>query len=189
MTAYSGNSLKSGLKILIKNKPYEVQYSEFIKPGKGQAFVRIKLKELLTNKILNQTFKATDVFYSTDVIEIDSLYLYNTGYIWVFMNKKNFEHIHVLKKFLFGSEKWLTNISICKITLWNNSPIAVYIDNFINLKVKDTDIAIQGDTINLSTKLVKLETGVTVRVPLFIKKGDLIRIDTRIGKYISRIVK
>ncbi|VFP85562.1 Elongation factor P [Buchnera aphidicola (Cinara pseudotaxifoliae)] len=187
MTTYSGTSLKSGLKILIKNQPYEIQYSEFIKPGKGQAFVRIKLKQLLTGKILSKTVKATDVFYSTDVTEISTLYLYNNGFIWTFMNKKNFEHIHVLKKFLCGCEKWLINSSVCKIMLWNNSPISVQINTFITLRVQDIDIAIKGDTINSVSKRVVVETGASIQVPLFIKKGDFIKINTRLGKYISRI--
>ncbi|VFP83470.1 elongation factor P [Buchnera aphidicola] len=187
MTAYSGNSLKSGVKILINNDPCEIQYSEFIKPGKGQAFVRIKFKQLLTGKLLSKTVKATDIFYSTDVIEINVVYLYTNKSIWVFMNNESFEHIYVSRKFLFGSEKWLTNLSKCKITLWNNSPIAVYIDNFVNLKVQDTDIVVKGDTVSSSNKLVTVETGTIIRVPLFIKKGDSIKIDTRNGKYISRV--
>uniref|UniRef100_A0A451DEY1 Elongation factor P n=1 Tax=Buchnera aphidicola (Cinara pseudotsugae) TaxID=2518978 RepID=A0A451DEY1_9GAMM len=187
MTTYSGTSLKSGLKILIKNQPYEIQCSEFIKPGKGQAFVRIKLKQLLTGKILSKTVKATDIFYSTDITEITAIYLYNNGFIWIFMNKKSFEHIHVLKKFLYGCEKWLINSSSCKIILWNNSPISVHTNTFIILRVQDIDITVKGDTVNSTSKLVFVETGVSVRVPLFIKKGDFIKIDTRLGKYISRI--
>ncbi|VFP80939.1 Elongation factor P [Buchnera aphidicola (Cinara kochiana kochiana)] len=187
MTAYSGNSLKAGVKILLNNDPCEIQFSEFIKPGKGQAFVRIKLKQLLTGKLLNKTVKATDIFYSTNVIEINAVYLYTNQSVWVFMNQENFEHIHVSHKFLFSSEKWLTNLSKCRITLWNNSPIAVHIDNFVHLQVQETDIVVKGDTINSSTKLVTVETGAIVRVPLFIKKGDTIKIDTRNGKYISRV--
>ncbi|VFP77997.1 Elongation factor P [Buchnera aphidicola (Cinara cuneomaculata)] len=187
MTAYSGNSLKSGIKILIDNDPYEIQYSEFIKPGKGQAFVRIKLKQLITGKLLNRTVKATDIFYSIDIKEIHAVYLYTNKSIWVFMNKENFEHIEVLYKFLNGVDKWLINTSKCKITLWNNSPIAVNINNFIHLRVNNTDIEVQGDTINSSNKLVTVETGAIVRVPLFVKKDDVIKIDTRNGKYISRV--
>ncbi|ABJ90497.1 elongation factor P [Buchnera aphidicola] len=187
--SYSGNSLKSGLKILIQNQPYEILFSEFIKPGKGQAFVRIKLKQLLTGKLFHQTVKATDIFYSADITEINVSYLYNNGLNWIFMCKKNFEHIYVLKKFLFGCEKWLTNTSNCIIMLWNSSPISVYIENFIQLKVIDFNVAVQGDTVNSSSKSVTLETGAKVRVPLFIKKGDYIKIDTRIGKYISRVNK
>lgn len=189
MSTYSGNALRSGLKILIKNQPYEVLYSEFIKPGKGQAFVRIKLKQLLTGKFFCQTVKSTDVFYSTDVEEIDVSYLYNNESFWYFMDKKNFEHIPVLKKFLFGCEKWLVNSSNCIMTLWNDSPIMVIVENFICLKVCNTDISIKGDTINSSSKLVTLETGAIVRVPLFIKIGDYIKIDTRTEKYVSRIIK
>ncbi|WP_075433638.1 elongation factor P [Buchnera aphidicola] len=189
MTAYSGNSLKSGIKILIKKQPYEVYSSEFIKPGKGQAFVRIKLKQLLTGKLFFKTVKATDLFYSTDVVDIEASYLYNNGSIWFFMHKKTFEHISVLKTFLFGYEKWLTNLSSCVITLWREAPISVRIDNFVQLKVYDVDAVISGDTINSDNKLVTLETGAIIRAPLFIKKGDYLKIDTRNGKYISRIVK
>ncbi|VAX76205.1 elongation factor P [Buchnera aphidicola] len=189
MSTYSGNSLKSGLKILIDCQPYEVQYSEFIKPGKGQAFVRIKLKQLLTGKLLCKTVKATDIFYSTDIVEVHAAYLYNNGITWFFMNKKSFEHIHVSKKYLSNFYKWITIFSNCIITLWNNSPISVSIDNFIELKVCNTEAAVKGDTVNTSNKLVTLETGATIRVPLFIKIGDYVKIDTRTERYVSRVIK
>lgn len=191
MSSFFGSTLKIGSKILIKKKPYEVLYREFVKPGKGQAFVRLKVKELLTKKVLLKTFKSTDIFCLADITVIDALYLYKEkdGLSWVFMNKKTFNHISVLKEKLFGSEKWLFNNVNCTITLWDNNPILVQVSNFIDLEVKDVELTVKGDTINFSSKLVTLVTGTNIRVPLFIQKGDIIKIDTRgEGKYVSRSI-
>lgn len=186
MVLYFSNSLKIGLKIIVHQEPYEVQSSEFVKPGKGQAFLRVKLRQLLTGKLVLQTFKSTDILKIADVLEIPACYLYNDGTSWIFMGLKNFEHINVLKKRLYGCEKWLFNSINCIITLWNNVPIKVKINNFIFLKVKESFFDIKGDSVNSVTKIVKLVNGSKIRVPLFIKKGDLLKIDTRSGLYVSR---
>ena len=190
MSLYFSGSLKIGNKILISKKPYEVLYREFVKPGKGQAFVRLKLRDLLKGTLLFKTFKSTDSFLMADITVIDVIFLYKEadGLSWIFMNKKTFNHLSVNKEKLFGADKWLFNNVQCSMTLWNKIPILVRISNFIDLEVKDVELSVKGDTINFSSKLVKLVTGTKIRVPLFIQKGDFIKIDTREGIYISRSV-
>lgn len=186
MVLYFSNSLKSGLKILVNCKPYVVQSTEFVKPGKGQAFLRVKLRNLLTDQLIFKTFKSTDVLQLADVLEITAIYLYNDNISWFFMNQKTFEHISVLKKYLFNCEKWLCNSVNCIITLWNNSPVKVQLDNFIYLKVKKIYNNIKGNSISTVTKIVKLTNGIKIRAPIFIKKGDILKIDTRSNQYICR---
>ncbi|AEH39611.1 elongation factor P [Buchnera aphidicola (Cinara tujafilina)] len=165
-------------------------HREFVKPGKGQAFVRLKIRELLTGKLLLKTFKSTDTFLLANITVIDVLFLYKDidGKSWIFMNQNTFNHISVHQDKLFGSEKWLFNNIQCTITLWDNIPIIVRVSNFIHLEVKEVELSVKGDTINVSSKLVRLVTGTKIRVPLFIQKGDFIKIDTRAGIYISRSI-
>jgi len=187
MATYSGNEFRSGLKIMLDGEPCTIIDNEFVKPGKGQAFVRTHIRKLISGKLLEKTFKSTDSVPSADVVDINLTYLYNDGEFWHFMNNDNFEQLAANKKVVAENIKWLIEQTKCVLTLWNGEPIAVSPPNFIELKIIDTDPGLKGDTTGTSNKLATLSTGVVVKVPLFVQQGEIIKVDTRSGEYISRI--
>ena len=188
MRVYHTNNFRSGCKIIFEDEPCLIESSEFVKPGKGQSFVRVKLRNLLTKQLIEKTFKSTDSLKVADIIEYVLSYLYNDGRFWYFINKNTFDQLSVEKKIIGSHKKWLLEQDTCTVTLWNNQPISITLNNFVNLKVVDIEVTLKGDTINSSnTKLATLSTGAIVRVPLFIQTGSLIKIDTRTGEYVSRV--
>lgn len=187
MKVYHSNNFRSGCKIIFEHNPCIIESSEFVKPGKGQSFVRVKLRKLLTGQLIEKTFKSTDTLNAADIIEYKLFYLYNDGRFWYFMNNSTFEELSVEKKIVGINKKWLLKQNPCTIILWNNQPISIIPETFIEIKVIDSEIVLKSDTINTGTKLAKLSTGVFVKVPLFIKIGDIIKVDTRSSEYVSRI--
>ncbi|BAB12747.1 elongation factor P [Buchnera aphidicola str. APS (Acyrthosiphon pisum)] len=188
MRIYHSNNFRSGRKIIFENEPCLIESSEFVKPGKGQSFVRVKLRKLLTKQLIEKTFKSTDSLEIADIIEYTLSYLYNDGRFWYFINNNTFEELSVDEKIIGVHKKWLLEQDTCIVTLWNNQPISITPNNFVNLKVIHVQATLKGDTINTSsTKLATLSTGAIVRVPLFIQVGSLIKVDTRSGEYVSRI--
>ncbi|CAL4041856.1 Elongation factor P [Buchnera aphidicola (Tetraneura ulmi)] len=184
------SNFKVGSKVIFEGEPYLIESSEFIKPGKGQAFVRVKFRRLLTGQLLDKTFKATDSSLElADVIEINLIYLYNDGYFWYFMNEKNFEQFLVEKKILMNQLKWLIEQNSYLTTLWNNKIISIIPNNFIKLKVIETEQFKKGDIFGSGEKIAVLENKIKIKVPLFISIGDFIKVDTRSSLYISRIKK
>lgn len=187
MRIYQSNSFRIGYKIIFEKEPCLIESSEFVKPGKGQAFVRVKLRKLLTNQLIEKTFKSTYSLEAADVVECKLSYLYNDGNFWYFINNNTFEDLSVEKKVIGSNRKWLLEQDTCIITFWNNKPISITPNIFVELKVVDTEANIKGDTINTSNKLAKLNTGAIVKVPLFIQVGSLIKVDTRSGEYVARV--
>ncbi|MXP51078.1 elongation factor P [Pantoea sp. SoEX] len=187
MVNYVSNDLRAGLKIIFDNEPYTIEYSEFVKPGKGQAFVRVKMRRLLTDTRVEKTFKSTDYFQSADISDTNLIYLYNDNEFYYFMHPENFEHFQVNKKTMGDTTKWMqTNICYI-ITLWNNIPINIQPPNFIEAKIIKTDPGLKGDSIGTTSKFATLSTGAVIKVPLFLKIGETIKVDTRSGEYVSRI--
>lgn len=186
MRIYHSNNFRIGCKIIFENEPCIIESSEFVKPGKGQAFVRVKLRKLLKRQLIEKTFKSTEFLEVADITEYILSYLYNDGCFWYFINNNTFEELSVEKKIIGLHKKWLSEQDTCIVTLWNNQAISVTPNIFVELKVIDTEVSLKGDTINSSSKLVKLSTGAIVKVPLFIQIGELIKIDTRSGEYVSR---
>ncbi|WP_343153704.1 elongation factor P [Buchnera aphidicola (Mindarus keteleerifoliae)] len=187
MTIYNSNYFRSGLKIIFDKEPYVIESSQFIKPGKGQSFVRVKLRRLLTGKLIDKTFKATETLQSADIIEVAASYLYNNRKFWFFINKKTFEEISAKEEVLKDVKKWLVDLTNCTLMLWNNEVISVTLSNFVELKVIETSPSLKGDSIGTTTKKAKLITGASIRVPLFIKEGEIIKVDTRSGEYVARV--
>ncbi|CAL4317840.1 elongation factor P [Buchnera aphidicola] len=187
MTTYNSNYFRSGLKIIFDKEPYIIESSQFVKPGKGQSFVRVKLRRLLTGKLIDKTFKATDTLKSADIIEVTVSYLYNNRKFWFFMNNKTFEEIFTTKKIIGNSTRWLVERAICTATLWNKEVISITLSNFVELKVIETHPGLKGDSVSTATKQAKLITGAIIKVPLFIKSGEIIKVDTRSGEYVARI--
>ena len=187
MGSITTNQFKQGVKLLIDGDPYNIIENEFVKPGKGQAFTRVKLRNLKNNRVVEKTYKSGESLELADVTEIELQYLYNNGSEWVFMNPDNFEQIVTTLDILGDTVKWLKPQEMCQVTLWNNSPISVMPPNFVNLQVVETDPGFKGDTATGGSKPATLETGAIVKVPLFIEVNELLKIDTRSGEYISRV--
>ncbi|QCI16866.1 elongation factor P [Buchnera aphidicola (Aphis helianthi)] len=189
MRVYQSNNFRIGYKIIFEKEPCLIESSEFVKPGKGQAFVRVKLRKLLTNQLIEKTFKSTDSLEIADISEYKLSYLYNDGIFWYFINNDTFEDLSVEKKIIGSNIQWLLEQDTCIITFWNNKPIFITPNIFVELKVIDTESTVKGDTINTSTKLAKVSTGAIVKVPLFVQVGSWIKVDTRSGEYIARVNK
>ncbi|WP_299257005.1 elongation factor P [uncultured Kushneria sp.] len=187
MASYSTNEFKGGLKVMLDGDPCNIVENEFVKPGKGQAFNRVKLRNLMTGRTWERTFKSGESLEGADVLDIDMEYLYNDGEMWHFMRTDgSFEQFAADKKAVGDTAKWLKEQVVYTITLWNDNPISVTPPNFIELEVVETDPGLKGDTAQGGSKPATLSTGATVRVPLFINQGETLRIDTRSGEYVSR---
>ncbi len=186
MATYSTNEFKGGLKIMIDGDPCSIIENEFVKPGKGQAFNRVKIRNLKTGRVIERTFKSNETVEAADVMETDMQYLYNDGEFWHFMHPETFEQIAAGEAAVSDARKWLKEQDICTVTLWNGVPISVTAPNFVLLEVSETDPGVRGDTSGGGGKPATLETGAVVRVPLFIDNGEVIKVDTRTGEYVGR---
>ena len=187
MARFSTNEFKAGLKIILDSDPCAIIENEFIKPGKGQAFNRVRIRNLKTGRVIERTFKSGESVESADVIDIDVQYLYTDGEFWHFMHPDSFEQYSAEKTVVDESIKWLKDQDMCTMTLWNDSPIIITPPNFVELTVTDTDPGLKGDTSGGGGKPATMETGAVVRVPLFVQIGELLKVDTRNGEYVSRV--
>ncbi len=187
MAVYTTNEIRSGMKIIVDNDPCVILENEFVKPGKGQAFNRIKYRNLKTGRVVERTYKSGDSLQAADVIDVEAQYLYNDGSHWHFMVQETFEQFALNETEVADAKLWLKEQTDCMITLWNGSPLAVMAPNFVILKIVETDPGVRGDTSGGGGKPAKLETGAVVRVPLFVQEGELVKVDTRSGDYVSRV--
>lgn len=187
MAIYSTNEFKGGLKIMLDNDPCAIIENEFVKPGKGQAFNRVKIRNLKTGRVIERTFKSGDTVESADVVDVDMQYLYSDGEFWHFMVQESCEQYQADKNAVAEALKWLKDQDVCTVTLWNDSPLSVTPPNFVVLTITETDPGLKGDTSGGGGKPATLETGAVVRVPLFVQIGEVIKVDTRTGEYVSRV--
>jgi len=186
MATFSTNEFKSGLKLMIDGDPCTITENEFVKPGKGQAFNRVKFRNLKTGRVIERTYKSGETMEGADVMEISMEYLYNDGEFYHFMKPDTYEQYAASPNAVGDAQKWLKGQEKCVVTLWNNDPLLVTPPNFVVLKITETDPGLRGDTSGGGSKAATLETGAVVRVPLFVNTGDLIKVDTRTGEYLSR---
>ncbi len=186
MAHYSTNELKNGLKIMVDDAPCSIVDCEFVKPGKGQAFTRLKTRNLKTGRVVERTYKANDTFLAADIVDMEMQYLYNDGEQWHFMVPDTFEQYAVNAAGIEEAAPWLKEQDMCVVTLWNNEPLLITPPVFVVLAITETDPGLKGDTSGGGGKPATLETGAVVRVPLFVQTGELIKVDTRKGEYISR---
>ena len=189
MASYNTSEFRSGLKVLIDGDPCSIIENEFVKPGKGQAFNRVKIRNLKTGRVLDKTFKSGESLEAADVIDIDMQYLYSDGEFWHFMVPDTFEQHAADANAVGESHLWLKAQDSCQVTLYNGSPIGVTPPNFVELDITETDPGLKGDTAQGGTKPATLETGALVKVPLFLEIGEAVRVDTRTGEYMSRVKK
>lgn len=187
MATYSTNEFKQGLKVMLEGDPCSILENEFVKPGKGQAFNRVKLRNLKTGRVWERTFKSGETLEGADVVDKDMEYLYSDGEFWHFMaTDGSFEQFAADAKSVGEAVKWLKEQAIYTVTLYNNAPLSVSPPNFIELEIVETDPGVRGDTAQGGSKPAKLSTGAVVAVPLFITTGEVIKVDTRTGEYVSR---
>lgn len=171
---------------MVDNAPCSIVECEFVKPGKGQAFTRVKIRNLKTNRVVERTYKSGETVPGADVVETEMQYLYNDGEHWHFMVPDNFEQYAADAEAVQEASKWLKEQDLCTVILWNNEPLQVAPPNFVVLEITETDPGLKGDTSGGGGKPATLETGAVVRVPLFVQIGELIKVDTRNGAYVSR---
>jgi elongation factor P len=185
--AYNTSEFKKGLKVQIDGDPYIMIECNFVKPGKGQALYRCKLRNLLRNTVLDRTYKSGDSLDAADISTIDAQFLYKQGEQFVFMDNANYEQYELSKEQVDDSWKWIKEGTVCSMLLYNGNPISMEPPNHMVLKVEYAEPAVRGNTATNLTKPVKLETGAEVVVPAFIEQGDTIKIDTRTGEYLERV--
>ncbi|OHE77409.1 MAG: elongation factor P [Verrucomicrobia bacterium RIFCSPHIGHO2_12_FULL_41_10] len=187
MAVFSTNEFKPGLKILLDHDPYTILENEFVKPGKGQAFNRVKVRNLKSGRVIERTFKSGDTAEGADVNDIEVQFLYGDGEHWHFMDQASFEQYSINEAGVADAKIWLKEQDTCTITLWNGVPLAVMPPTFVVLTITETDPGVRGDTSGGGGKPATLETGAVVRVPLFVQTGEIIKVDTRTGTYVSRV--
>ena len=200
MATYTTSDFKPGLKFMQDGEPCVIVENEFVKPGKGQAFARVKLRRLLTGTRVEKTFKSTDSaegadvnfksgtsVEAADVMDLNLTYSYKDDAFWYFMHPETFEQYSADAKAVGDAEKWLLDQADCIVTLWNGAPITVTPPNFVELEIIDTDPGLKGDTAGTGGKPATLSTGAVVKVPLFVQIGEVIKVDTRSGEYVSRV--
>ena len=187
MANYSTNEFRSGLKILIDNDPCVIVENEFVKPGKGQAFNRVRIKNLKTGKTVDKTFKSGDSVEAADLVDTQMQYLYADGEFWHFMNPDSFEQYAADENAVGDAQNWISDGDVCLVTLWNNVPLLVEPPNFVELEIVETDPGVKGDTASGGGKPATLSTGAVVRVPLFVEQNEVIKVDTRSREYVSRV--
>ena len=187
MATYSTNEFRTGLKVLLEGDPCSILENEFVKPGKGQAFNRVKFRNLKSGRVWERTFKSGDSIEAADVMEVDMEYLYTDGEFWHFMKTDgSYEQCAAGEGAVGDVTQWLKEQDVYMVTLWNDDPISVVPPNFVELEVTETDPGMKGDTAQGGTKPATLSTGAVIKVPLFIDIGDILKIDTRTGEYVSR---
>jgi len=186
MASYNTNEFRSGLKLMIDGDPCAIVENEFVKPGKGQAFSRVKIRNLKTGRVIDRTYKSGETVEAADVMDTEMQYLYNDGEFWYFMDPESFEQVGADATAVGDNTKWLKEQDTYTVTLWNGSPLTITPPNFVLLTVAETDPGVRGDTSGGGGKPATMETGAVIRVPLFINEGELLKVDTRTTEYVGR---
>ena len=190
MASYSTNEFRSGLKVLVDSEPCSILENEVVKPGKGQAFNRVKFRNLLNGRVWERTYKSGESISAADVMETDMEYLYSDGEFWHFMKTDDsYEQVAADVNAITEARNWLKEQDVYQVILWNDAPISVIPPNFVELEVTDTDPGLKGDTAQGGTKPATLSSGAVVKVPLFVNIGDILRVDTRTSEYQNRVNK
>jgi elongation factor P len=187
MANYSTSEFKSGLRIIIDGNPCIIVENEFVKPGKGQAFSRVRIKSLKTGKTVDKTFKSGESVEAADVMDTDMQYLYSDDEFWHFMVQDTFEQYAADESAVGDAKYWITEGDVCGITLWNDTPLIVTAPNFVEVEITETDPGVKGDTASGGVKPATLSTGAVVRVPLFVDQNEIVKVDTRSREYVSRV--
>lgn len=183
------DQFRKKLKIEIDGEPYIMIDVDFVRPGKGQGFVRTKLRNLITGSVIERTFKSNETATQASVMDQDMQYMYADGSDYAFMNTQNYEQINVGADVLGDAVNYLYENMICTISFFNDMPISVEVPNFVELQIIDCEPGIKGNTATNAMKPAVVTSGYRVNVPLFVENGEWIRIDTRTGAYSERCKK
>ena len=184
---YESSDLRKGLKVEIDGDPYEIVDFQFVKPGKGQALYKCRLKNMISGNQFDKTYRSGEKFNHADLDEQQMEYLYTDGDEYHFMNTATYEQEAVSAAQLGDNIKFLKENITCSVLLFRGKPIGVSLPNFIELRVVKADPWVKGDTASGSSKPAEMETGLVVQVPPFIEEGEKIKIDTRTGQYVERV--
>jgi len=181
------SQFRNGLKIELDGTPFTITYFQHVKPGKGGAFVRTKVKNLLNGRTIERTFRSGEKVEEADIEEKTMQYLYNDGENLVFMDQSNYEQTPISPDVIGDQIEFMMEEMNVSVLFWRGKPINVDLPNYIESKVVKSDPGVKGDTSSGATKPATLECGATINVPLFIKEGDVLRVDTRTGEYSERV--
>ena len=184
---YEAADLRKGLKIQIDGEPYIITDFSFVKPGKGQALYKCRLKNLITGSQFDRNYRSGDRFEQADLDEQEMEFLYQEGNQYCFMNTSTYEQMHMEEEQVGDAKNFLTNNLKVSVSFFQGRPMAINLPTFVDLKVIKADPGVKGDTATGATKPVTMETGYEIQVPLFIEQGETLRLDTRTGQYVSRI--
>lgn len=188
-TVYDTSDIRKNLKILLDGEPHIVVDFQFVKPGKGQAFTRTRLKSLITGYVIDRTFRSGDKLKPADLEEHDMQFLYCDGEMYHFMNTETYEQIAVAADHLGNDRNFLAENLNVMVLMFQGNPIGVTLPYFVELEITDTTPGVKGDTVSGATKSAEVSTGAQLQVPLFINQGDWIKVDTRTGEYVERVKK
>ena len=184
---YECSDLRKGLKIVIDGQPHVITQYDFVKPGKGQALYKCKLKNMLTGSQFDRTYRSGEKFNPADLEEVEMEYLYFDGTNYCFMNTTTYDQEMLTPDQVGDSKDFLKENTVCNALLFEGRAIDITLPNFVNLKIEKADPWVKGDTASGDTKPATLETGVVIQVPPFIEEGEMIKIDTRTGQYVERV--
>ena len=178
---------RNGAKIEIEGEPFVIIEFQHVKPGKGGAFVRTKLKSLRTGNVMDRTYRSGEKLETPDLEERNMQYLYSSGDEYFFMDQESYEQSTLTEKQLGDNRKWLKENTVIQVLYHNGLPIGVEVPMFMELKVVKSDPGVKGDTASGGSKSATLETGAVVKVPLYLEEGEVIKVDTRTGEYLERV--
>ena len=183
---YATSDFRNGLKILLDEIPYEITYFQHVKPGKGGAFVRTKLRNLKNGSVVEKTFRSSEKVGVPDISDVDMQFLYADD-SFHFMNTETYDQIAIPTDVVGDRALYLKENTVVRILLFNGEVISIELPSFVELEVTECEPGVKGDTVSGASKPAKLETGASVQVPLFINQGDVLKIDTRTSTYVERV--
>lgn len=181
------SDFRKNLKIEVDGEPYIILSAQHVKPGKGVAFVKTRMKSLLSGRVLERNFRSGDKVGKPDIVEREMQYLYNDGELWHFMDQSNYEQVGLTQDAVEEALPWLIDNLIVYILFFQGRAVSIEVPTFIELVITQTDPGVKGDTAQGGTKLATLSTGAQVSVPLYVQEGEKIRVDTRTGDYVERV--
>ena len=183
----STSEFKKGVKMELDSTPYVIIDFQHVKPGKGGAFVRTKLKNLITGKVIDKTFRSGEKVKEADIEQRSMQYLYKDGKDFILMDNETYDQIAISEETVGDDAKWMLEEAMVNVLIYKGNPVTIELPAFMELKIIETDPGVKGDTAQGGSKPAKLETGAVVNVPLFVAEGETIKVDTRTGDYIERV--
>ncbi len=187
MATISTADFKNGMGLKIDGKYYSIVEFQHVKPGKGGAFVRYKIRDLRSGRVIDQTCNAGTKFENVQLITKEMQYLYNDGTDYVFMDNETYDQIQITPDFIGDNEQWLKENDTCQLLYADTELLGVNPPMFIEVEITETDPGFKGDTVQGGTKPATIETGATIQVPMYLNQGERVQVDTRTGKFVKRI--